>query len=155
MSLSTDQPLPMGTPFDPAFETLAQTALQRGLLLIAAAGNAADLNQFGQHTGVRNNPPAPVGFPANCPSVLAVGALMLVNADLQIAPFSNGGQADPSNGVINFAAPGFNVVSTGRQISPFPRASRFRALPARSPWTLAQAWRPRTSPGLPRCSPRS
>ena len=84
MSLSSNEILPPGTHFDPAFETLAQTALQRGLILIAASGNLADLNALGQHTNVRNNPPAPIGYPANCPSVLAVGAL---SQDLQICAF--------------------------------------------------------------------
>jgi subtilisin family serine protease len=109
MSLSSNVILDPGTHFDPAFEVIAQNALKSNLLLVAAAGNLGDTNSAGQRTGVRNEPPAPVGHPANCPSVLAVGALA---QNLQIAVYSNGGQSDPSNGQINFSAPGDQVVSS-------------------------------------------
>lgn len=125
MSLSSNQILPPGTHFDPAFETLAQTALNRGLLLIAASGNLADTGPGGRHPGVRNNPPAPIGYPANCPSVLAVGAL---NQNLQISSFSNAGQSDPSNGQINFAAPGEDVVSSWPTNLPVPQGQQVPGL---------------------------
>ncbi len=129
MSLSSSEILPPGTRFDPAFEVIAQNALRRGLMLVAAAGNLADLNQFGQHTNVRNDPPAPVGHPANCPSVLAVAALFRDDqGTFQVAPFSNGGQADPSNGQIDFAGPGYNIVSSWPRNLPVPQGQQVPGL---------------------------
>jgi subtilisin family serine protease len=50
-----------------------------------------------------------VGHPANCPHIIAVGALA---QDLSIAVFSNGGQSNPENGNVDFAGPGVDIVSS-------------------------------------------
>lgn len=107
MSLSSRFPLRPGTRFDPAFDQLAQNALQSGLLLVAASGNAS------QRPGVIS----PVGHPANCPHVVAVGAL---TQNRQLAVFSNAGQADPSNGPVDFAAPGDRIASAFPTNLPVP-----------------------------------
>ncbi|MGJ3558466.1 S8 family serine peptidase [Streptomyces sp. INA 01156] len=78
-------------------EILAQRALERGTVIVAAAGNDSRRPQDIQ----------PVGRPANCPSILAVAAL-----DKAIAPsfFSNAG-INGQGGEINIAAPGRDVHS--------------------------------------------
>ena len=123
MSLSSKDPLPMGTAFDQAFEGLAQNALQSGLLLVAASGNLSQ----------RPTRVIPVGYPANCPSVLAVGALgqMPQNPQtLQVASFSNAGQYNVVNGQINFAGPGVNIASAfPSNITPDPSTNGFQPVP--------------------------
>jgi subtilisin family serine protease len=84
--------------FNPAYEQVAQVGLQRGTLIVAAAGNAS-----GRPGSIK-----PVSEPANSPSILAVGAL---NESLQVAPFSCGGLFPP-HGAVNIAAPGVNVFSS-------------------------------------------
>jgi serine protease len=69
-------------------------AVDEGLLIVAASGNESV-------AGV----PAPVGYPAAYPGVVAAGA---VNDDLQLAGFSNQG---PQLAVV---APGVNVLSSMR-----------------------------------------
>jgi len=110
-NMSLSAPAAQGDAFSDAMDQMAQNALQSGLLLVAAAGNEADVVPplSNQHTGVRLDPPTAVGHPANCPHILAVGAL---TADLAVAPYSNGGQSNPANGQIDFAAPGDQVVSS-------------------------------------------
>ncbi|HVU95405.1 MAG TPA: S8 family serine peptidase [Puia sp.] len=61
------------------FESVAQTVLAQGSLLIGATGNESKRGRV-----------APVNHPANCPSVLAVGAL---TAGMKVAEFSCGGVA--------------------------------------------------------------
>lgn len=112
-NLSFSSPVPPGLPYNAAFERVAKNALQSGLLLVSAAGNNS---QGGQ--GGRLDPPAPVGHPANCPSVLAVGAL---DPDLGVAAYSNGGQGAAGNGQVNFAAPGTDVVSSWPTTLPSPK----------------------------------
>jgi len=84
--------------FNPAYEQVAQGGLQRGTLIVAAAGNES----------ARPGTIRPVGEPANSPSILAVGAL---DESLQAAPFSCGGLFPP-HGAVNIAAPGVNVFSS-------------------------------------------
>ena len=112
-NMSFASPVPAGLPYNAAFERIAKNALQSGLLLVAASGNDSRDAQ-----GVRTDPPAPVGHPANCPSVLAVGAL---DPDLSVAAYSNGGQSAAGNGQVNFAAPGTNVVSSWPTTLPSPK----------------------------------
>jgi subtilisin family serine protease len=83
------------------FENIARRALSLGTLIIAAAGNDSDR---------RAQPPyvAPVGHPANCPSIMAVAA---VDSSLQVAYFSNGG-LQPNGGQVDIAGPGVNVYSS-------------------------------------------
>jgi subtilisin family serine protease len=77
-----------------AFENAARRALELGSVLVAAAGN--DSNRKG---GYR---PERVLHPANCPSVLAVGA---VAPQLNLASFSNGG-------CVGIVAPGVSIYSS-------------------------------------------
>jgi subtilisin family serine protease len=94
--------------FNPAYEQAAQVGLQRGTLIVAAAGNASS----------RPGTIKPVGEPANSPSILAVGA---IDESLQVAPFSCGGLFPP-HGAVNITAPGVNVYSS------FPRPVLYRRL---------------------------
>jgi subtilisin len=98
--------------FNPAYEQVAQVGLQRGTLIIAAAGNDS----------VRPGRIHPVGEPANSPSILAVGAL---DESLRVASFSCGGLFLP-HGAVNIAGPGVNIHSS------FPRPILYRRLPGTS-----------------------
>ncbi len=95
----------LGTSFSPGdrysrvHETVAQRALAANSLLIAAAGNESDR---------ANNRVSPVGHPANCPSIMAVGA---VDADMRIADFSCRG-SEPNGGDIDIVGPGVAIYST-------------------------------------------
>ncbi|HEV2773082.1 MAG TPA: S8 family serine peptidase [Thermoleophilaceae bacterium] len=100
------------TGFNPAYEQVARIGLQRGTLVIAAAGNDS----------ARPGNIRPVSEPANSPSILAVGAL---DESLRPASFSNGGLFTP-HGAVNIAAPGVNVYSS------FPRPVLYRRLPGTS-----------------------
>lgn len=90
MSLGAD--VRRGAPHSAAYEAAAKAALDAGCLIVAAAGNAGN---------------APVGAPANCPSVLAVAA---VGQGLLRAPFSSIGYNDHKHPDI--AAPGVDVLSS-------------------------------------------
>jgi subtilisin family serine protease len=80
--------------YSEVFEQAARSALDAGTLLIASAGNDSQRLQ---------EPPRleTVSHPANCPSILAVGA---VDADLDVLFSSNGGGID-------LVAPGANIHS--------------------------------------------
>jgi subtilisin family serine protease len=97
-SLSLGAPVEPGEPYSAVFEAAARRALAKGTVVVAAAGNDSD-----REAGVVR----PVGHPANCPAILAVGA---VAPDLTVAPFSNGGLVEPG-GRIDVAAPGVGVHS--------------------------------------------
>ncbi|MFF3691686.1 S8 family serine peptidase [Streptomyces sp. NPDC002187] len=86
-----------GELFPQTYEKLAQRALERGTLIVAAAGNDS------------GRPPRiePVSRPANCPSILAVSAL---DKTLTPSSFSNGG-INGQGGEVNIAAPGRDVRS--------------------------------------------
>jgi subtilisin family serine protease len=79
------------------YERIAARALAAGSVLIAPAGNESQ----------RPDTIAPVGHPANCPSILAIGA---VDEHLSVAPFSNAGLS-PGAGDIDLTAPGVAVLS--------------------------------------------
>lgn len=89
------------------FEQVAQTVLAQGCLLIAATGNDS-----------RRGKMAPVNHPANCPSILAVGAL---TAGMKVAEFSCGGAAASGRmspfskldwgGQVDLVAPGDGIFS--------------------------------------------
>src|SRR5215210_8687205 len=87
-----------GQPFSQVFEQAARRALARGTLIIAAAGNES------QRPAII----APVGHPANCPSIMAVGAL---DERLAVANFSCGG-TDPQGGQVDIAGPGVDIYSS-------------------------------------------
>jgi subtilisin family serine protease len=87
-----------GQPFSQVFERVARRAQEQGTLIVAAAGNESR----------RPNTINPVGHPANCPSIMAVGALDSQGA---IAPFSNRG-INPDGGQVDIAGPGVDVHSS-------------------------------------------
>lgn len=97
ISMSLGAHVEPGELFPQTYEILAKRALERGTVIVAAAGNDS------------NRPPhiEPVSRPANCPSILAVAAL-----DKSLTPsiFSNGG-INGQGGEINIAAPGRDVRS--------------------------------------------
>jgi subtilisin family serine protease len=95
MSLGAD--VPVGTPPSQIYETVAQRAMAKGALIIAAAGNASQ----------RPARIAPVGHPARCPSIIAVAA---IDVNRQIAFFSSG-SADKI-GQVDVAGPGVDVYSS-------------------------------------------
>lgn len=91
------------------FETVARRALSNGTLIIAAAGNESRRSR---------NMINSVGHPANCPSIMAVGA---IDAQMQIADFSTRGM-NFSGGQVDIAGPGVNIHST------WPMPTRYRAI---------------------------
>ncbi|MEA5595442.1 S8 family peptidase [Rivularia sp. UHCC 0363] len=99
ISMSVGADFQPGDTYSRVYEAVARRALNRGTLIIAAAGNESDRSQGNI---------VPVGSPANCPSIMAVGA---IDSDLQIYEFSCGG-INPEGGEINIAAPGVNVYSS-------------------------------------------
>lgn len=83
-----------GEQYSPAYEIAAAEALkQHNILLIAAAGNDSE-REYGLIK--------PVTHPANCPSIMAVGAL---DAAMMVPDFSCAGQVD-------IAAPGVDIISS-------------------------------------------
>lgn len=87
-----------GQPYSRTYERVALRALARGTLIIAAAGNESrrDSGRI-----------APVGHPANCPSILAVAA---TDVKHQIARFSCG--TVDEIGAVDLAGPGVDVHSS-------------------------------------------
>jgi subtilisin family serine protease len=109
ISMSLGRAVAPGEPPPIAYETAARNALNRGCLIIAAAGNESDR----AHGVIR-----PVGAPANCPSIMAVGA---VDENFRVANFSNR-TINANGGEVNLVGPGVNVYSS------FPMPSRYRRL---------------------------
>jgi subtilisin family serine protease len=105
VSMSLGSAAQRGDPPSQVYETVGQRALAQNTLIIAAAGNESERSR---------NVINPVGHPANCPSIMAVGA---VDANMQIADFSTRGM-DPNGGGIDLVAPGVNVYSS----VPLPKA---------------------------------
>ncbi|RKT88193.1 Subtilase family protein [Saccharopolyspora antimicrobica] len=108
VSMSLGAATEPGAPYSDAFEKVAQRAMERGTLIIAAAGNESQ-----RSAGTI----APVGHPANCPSIMAIGAL---DSQLQIADFSSG--TVDQIGQVDLAGPGVDVYSS------WPGAERYRKL---------------------------
>ena len=106
VSMSLGAPTTIGQKHSRVFETVARRALAQGTLIIAAAGNESQRPQI----------IAPVGHPANCPSIMAVGAL---DERLAVAHFSCGG-TDPQGGQVDIAGPGVDIYSSW----PLPTAYR-------------------------------
>ncbi len=109
ISMSLGSPTQVGTPYSRIYEAVAQRALSRGTLIVAAAGNESRRDQ-----GIVR----PVGRPANCPSIMAVAAL---DSQLQIARFSNRG-INPDGGQIDIAGPGVAVRSS------WPMPTQYRTI---------------------------
>jgi len=82
----------LGQSYSQVYEDAARRAIAKGTLIIAAAGN---------DSARRKGKVMPVSHPANCPSIMAVGA---VDSKLKVADFSNHGQVD-------IAAPGVDIFS--------------------------------------------
>lgn len=97
ISLSLGTPVQPGDSYPQIYEQAAARALAAGSLLIAPAGNTSE----------RPDNIAPVDYPANCPSIVSVGA---VDRNFAVAPFSNGGLND-NGGEVNLVAPGIAIVS--------------------------------------------
>jgi subtilisin len=93
ISMSLGSSVAIGQPHFTYYEQAAAAALNAGSLIVAAAGNSGW---------------APVGAPANSPSVLAVAAL---DQALQRAPFSCVG-LNGNGGEVNIAAPGVATYSS-------------------------------------------
>jgi subtilisin len=108
VSMSLGAPTAPGQAFSATFEQVARRALDRGTLIIAAAGNESDRTR-----GIIR----PVGHPANCPSVMAVGA---VDSQLRVAPFSCG--TVDRIGSVDIVGPGVDVYSS------WPTPLRYRRL---------------------------
>ena len=126
VSMSLGAEVDLNDPFSDVFEAVGQRALASGTLIVAAAGNESDR---------RAGWLAPVGHPANCPSILAVGAL---DAKMQPGNFSNRG-LNPKGGQVDLVAPGVDVLSA------FPMPARTRRLSGTSMATphvagLAALW---------------
>ncbi|WP_199432178.1 S8 family serine peptidase [Qaidamihabitans albus] len=98
VSMSLGAATRVGDPHSRIFEEVARRAMRHNTLIIAAAGNESMRSR--DHI-------APIGHPANCPSIMAVGALDERQA---IADFSCG-SADP-DGSVDIAAPGVDVYSS-------------------------------------------
>ena len=92
LSMSLGGPPPPSPPPPSALGTMCNTAWNKGLLLVAAAGNSG-----GSATADT------VGWPARYPNVIAVSAIDTANV---IAPFSSRGPK------VELSAPGVNVLST-------------------------------------------
>jgi subtilisin family serine protease len=124
ISMSLGGRVTPGQSFSTIYETIASRALASspGTIIIAAAGN----DSRNPITGSRLNPPMPVGRPANCPSIMAVGSL---DSALRVSSFSNGG-INSGGGEVNIAGPGSAVFSSVPD--PFP-ASMQPTGPGR-PW---------------------
>jgi len=101
VSMSLGAPVAPGQKPSTVFENMARRALAAGTLIVAAAGN--DSRRLDQPPFV-----APVGHPANCPSIMAVAA---VDSSLRVAWFSNGG-IEPNGGQIDIAGAGVDVYSS-------------------------------------------
>jgi subtilisin family serine protease len=106
ISMSLGRPTALNEPPDPTYERTGAAALQEGCLIIAAAGNES-ARDFGHI--------APVGAPANSPSIMAVAA---VDPVMNVAPFSCGGVTPGS--AVDISGPGVSVYSS----FPLPRESR-------------------------------
>jgi subtilisin family serine protease len=94
ISMSLGANVRPGTPHSVIFEQAASRALAKGTLIVAAAGNDSR----------RPGTISPVGHPANCPSILAVGA---VDAQRGIGFFSCG--TVDTVGAVDVVAPGVDV----------------------------------------------
>jgi subtilisin len=99
ISMSLGRPVREGEPASPDYERVGQQALEKGSLIVAAAGNESS-RKYGHI--------APVGAPANSASIMAVGAL---DQTLDVAEFSCGG-LNSAGGELDIAAPGVGVFSS-------------------------------------------
>jgi subtilisin family serine protease len=116
VSVSIEERVFSGTPFNPLYEQAGRQALQHAVLVVAAAGN---------HSDRRNRPARPVAAPANSPSIIAVGS---VGETGRVSNFSNGG-VNPNGGEVNIVAPGESIHSSFRSNSYFRDSGTSQATP--------------------------
>lgn len=98
ISMSLGAPVVAGQGFPQVYEEVARRSFAAGTIIVAAAGNESR----------RPGHIAPVGHPANCPSIMAVAAL---DQEFQVARFSCGSVNHPGGGV-DIGAPGVAVRSS-------------------------------------------
>lgn len=108
VSMSLGAPTRPGQPHSAIYEQIARRAMDRGTLIIAAAGNESRRSQ---------GRIAPVGHPANCPTIMAVGAIDVRRA---VADFSCG--TVDTVGAVDLAGPGVDVHSS------WPMPTRYRRI---------------------------
>ncbi len=109
ISMSLGSPTRPGDSYSRIYDAVAQRALRRGTLIVAAAGNESNR---------RARIIRPVGRPANCPSILAVAAL---DSQIKIGNFSTRG-INPDGGQVDIAAPGVAIRSS------WPMPIRYRTI---------------------------
>ena len=98
VSMSLGAATQPGQAYSRTFERVATRALDKGTLIIAAAGNESDR---------RSSRINPVGHPANCPSIMAISAIDVAR---KMAWFSCG--TVDAIGAIDLTGPGFDVYSS-------------------------------------------
>jgi subtilisin len=98
VSMSLGAATQPGQAYSRTFERVANRAMRKGTLIIAAAGNESD-----RRVGRIN----PVGHPANCPSIMSVGA---VDAGREVAYFSCG--TVDTIGAVDLVGPGLDIYSS-------------------------------------------
>ncbi len=98
VSMSLGAPTEAGQAYSRTYERVATRALEKGTLIIAAAGNESD-----RRVGRIN----PVGHPANCPSIMAVSAIDVAR---KMAWFSCG--TVDAVGAVDLTGPGVDVYSS-------------------------------------------
>jgi len=98
VSMSLGAATQPGQAYSRTYERVATRALEKGTLIIAAAGNESD-----RRVGRVN----PVGHPANCPSVMSVSAIDVAR---KMAYFSCG--TVDAIGAIDLTGPGLDVYSS-------------------------------------------
>jgi subtilisin family serine protease len=103
-----------GDTYSRIYERAAQRALRNQTLIIAAAGNESD-RRVGQIK--------PVGYPANCPSIMAVGA---ITDQMDISFFSTR-SINPNGGGVDIVAPGGNVFDS-QIYSSWPMPKRYNRI---------------------------
>lgn len=106
VSMSLGSATQPGQPYSQIYERVAMRALSQGTLIVAAAGNES----MRSRGAVR-----PVGHPANCPSILAVGA---VSSNGTVADFSTG--TVDAVGAVDVVGPGVDILSSW----PMPQRNR-------------------------------
>lgn len=110
ISMSLGASIAEGESYSRIYNDLAKKLMDEGLLIIAAAGNDSS-----RSSGIIS----PVSHPANCPNIMAVGAL---DKDMNIADFSCGG-INAEGAEVNLAAPGVDIFSAYKSPNNYRRLS--------------------------------
>jgi hypothetical protein len=109
--MSAGAPIQFGGKHSVEFERVAARMLRRGLLLVAPAGNAESYGALW-----------PVNHPANCPSIMAVGALDHTSVPASFSCISvNHCQK------VDIAAPGLEIISSHNDGKYFTRSGTCQA----------------------------